>query len=86
MNRTIIFLVLIVLALTTGCSINPVDPTIHCNKPQKAGANPGVPSGCFDFYVLAETWNPQFCTHRKDYPCKNLKHMWAATNLGAHGL
>lgn len=78
MLRKLLFTILVILV--SGCNSS------NCPEPTKTGSNSGVPSGCFDVYVLAETWFPQYCTRRSDYSCDGLKNTWVATNLGAHGL
>lgn len=57
-----------------------------CPLPEQPGPIDGVPSGCFDYYVLTLSWNPQFCTTRSQYHCSDLEGKYTATHLGLHGL
>ncbi len=59
----------------------------HCPTPTKAGMSAGVPSGCFDYYVFAQTWMPQFCqtgNRQRLKDCQNLNSH--SQLLQVHGL
>ena len=43
-------------------------------------------SGQFDFYVLAQSWSPEYCHSRGSYPGCQQPTAWQQTNLTLHGI
>ena len=74
--------------LLCACSQSATLPA-KCETPTHPGALYRAQSGCFSYYVFAQTWVPEFCAlNRYRYPqaCAQLSNKWAATNFGTHGL
>ena len=63
-------------------------PLSACHLHRHPGPNYGAPSGCFVFYRLALTWQPEFCRiHSKRYRrCQQWVKTHGQLSWGVHGL
>ena len=81
------FLIFVYLLLYTNIvyADNIEEPTCP-PPPTTSGIVKKVPSGCFDIYVLAMLWNPEYCRTVDYYDCTDLQNQYTATHFGVHGL